>query len=39
LIFDGGGQMMQLHSNPVIELLDLYQVASVFGDVIVLSEH
>jgi len=27
------------HSDPVIELLDLYQLASFFGDVIVLSEH
>ena len=26
------------HSQPVIELLDLYQLASFFGDVIVLSE-
>ncbi len=31
--------VLKNHSNPVIELLDLYQVASVFGDVIVLSEH
>jgi len=30
---------LQQHSNSVIELLDLYQLASLFGDVIVLSEH
>ena len=29
---------LQNHSHPVIELLDLYQLASFFGDVIVLSE-
>lgn len=35
-----GGQLtLQQHSNSVIELLDLYQLASFFGDVIVLSEH
>lgn len=30
---------LQQHSNSVIELLDLYQLASLFGDAIVLSEH
>jgi anti-anti-sigma factor len=35
-----GAQLtLQQHSNSVIELLDLYQLASLFGDVIVLSEH
>ena len=30
---------LQNHSQTVIELLDLYQLAPFFGDVIVLSEH